>query len=242
MAHHLHLSRKDIQVATPKNPIIFQHPRPLASLHGTVRKVPNYLVTNGIPLLKYPGPQSALMNRVIRQKLRWQVQNFEKIRSMEQQGHLAETEDDWDRIVQERFGIGEGPDQDGESTAEAQASSGKRSPAIKQQQRQKQKQQQQQGSGQKNGATSTNTWQRVWTSTVKQLDKAFHARQKQNFEMGRKLYQVLEDERAMRETEQKAAKHERRMARKRAQGLPEHPWDRVDETAAKVDIKREDAE
>ena len=228
IAHHQHLSRKDFQVGTPGNPVIFQHPRPLADLYGPVRKVPKYILANGIPLLKYPGPQPALMNRVLRQKLLWQIKNFEKLRALEQGVPLAQCEDDWDQIVQEHFGI----DEDEEAEAELTPPP----PPLTDGQRQ----QRNQASRSTDRSKSPNSWTRMWIKAARDVEKAYAARQKQQFEMGRKLYQVLKDERDLRETERRAAKHERRMARKRAQGLPDSPGDQVVETSTQLEIKKED--
>ncbi|KIV88407.1 hypothetical protein PV10_08092 [Exophiala mesophila] len=233
IAHHQHLSRKDVQIGTPGNPVIFQHPRPLADLYGTVRKVPRYILANGIPLLKYPGPQPALMNRVLRQKLLWQIKNFEKLRALQQGVHLAETEDDWDQIVQDHFGIDE------DQVAEAELTS---PPLPTNGQWQQHRQQRNQASRNTDRTKSPDSWTRTWTKAVRDVGKAYAERQKQQFEMGRKLYQVFKDERDLRETERRAAKHERRMARKRAQGLPESPWDQVVETPTQLGIKKEDGE
>lgn len=208
MAHHRHLSRKDIQQSTPDNPVIFQHPRPLASLKGTVRRVPHYIVSNGIPLLRYPGPQPALLNRIIKQKWKWDYKNLERVRALEEVCDLAKTEDIWDHILKKQFGIVAPGDEPQPATQHASNPTTYRPINDK--------------SG-GNGRDESNQVFPTWLGTVKDtivyLNKAFRRQQRQRFDMGKRLFKVYEAERDMKEEERRAAKHERRMARKKALGL-----------------------
>jgi len=62
-------------------------------------------VTQGIPVLKYPGPQPVLLNRILKSKTQWGIKMYQKHEELEQGAHLAECEDEWDMILQKTHGV-----------------------------------------------------------------------------------------------------------------------------------------
>ncbi|KAL6251004.1 hypothetical protein RBB50_001212 [Rhinocladiella similis] len=114
-AHHRRRLEHFKQVKNPANyahdpsdPRIFHHPAPLSSIKSGVRKVPNLIVTQGIPVLKYPGPQPVLINRIVKKKMKWGIKKFNQHKLLEDQRNLAECEDEWDDIMQARHGVEKG--------------------------------------------------------------------------------------------------------------------------------------
>lgn len=192
MEHLRRVARKDLHQSSPGGPAVFQRPKPLSEITWPRRKVPVYLISSGLPILKYPGPQSILMNRVIKQKWRRNVKQLEKLESLEEGRHLAETEDGWDELMKEH-GIDENPPQ----------------PKITRR-----------GSNQRDlaDAAAHVTWEEAFSMASREVMMVSRAHESQNRAMGQKLYKVLKAERELREKERRAAKHERRMERKRAQG------------------------
>lgn len=97
---NLHRVRnKANHLSTPSNPRIFQHPRPISEVKSGIRKVPNLILTQGIPVLKYPGPQPVLLNRVLKTKVKWSIKKMQQHSSLEEQIQLAESEDQWEDIL-----------------------------------------------------------------------------------------------------------------------------------------------
>ncbi|KIV78641.1 hypothetical protein PV11_06274 [Exophiala sideris] len=92
-------------VSDPSNPRIFQYPQPRSQVRSGVRKVPNLIVTQGIPVLKYSGPQPVLLNRVIKNKVKVGLRRFKQHEGLEIGADLAECEDDWDHIIRKHHGI-----------------------------------------------------------------------------------------------------------------------------------------
>lgn len=190
--HLRRAARKDLQQSTPGGPAVFQRPKPLSEITWPRRKVPLYLISCGLPILKYPGPQSILMNRVIKQKWRRDIKQLDKLESLEAGLHLAETEDSWDALMKEH-GIDENP----QPPKRTQREFDQPSPAA---------------------SAARVSWQETFSMATREVRMTSKARQSQNRAMGEKLFKVLKEERELREKERRAAKHERRMARKRAQG------------------------
>lgn len=192
MAQRERATRKDLHQSSPGGPAVFERPKPLSVITWPKRKVPNYLITSGIPLLKYPGPQSVLMNRVIRQKWKRNVKRQEKIDLFEEDRLLAATEDDWDELLKE-LGIEQDPHEPN-TTRRAFARKFSDDPF------------------------GPVTWQDSFSSAIFKIRAAYKKEEMRNKVFGEKLYNVLREERDLREKERRAAKHERRMERKRAQG------------------------
>ena len=190
--HLRRVARKDLQQSSPGGPAVFQRPKPLSEITCPRRKVPHYLISSGLPILKYPGPQSVLMNRVIKQKWRRDLKQLEMLESLEAGRHLAETEDGWDELMK-KHGIYENP----HPSKIAQGGFVQRVLAA--------------------GAADV-TWEDAFLRATREVQNASKAHDIQNRAMGQKLYKVLREERELREKERRAAKHERRMERKRAQG------------------------
>ncbi|KEF52814.1 uncharacterized protein A1O9_11231 [Exophiala aquamarina CBS 119918] len=217
MAQRERATRKDLHQSSPGNPAVFQRPKPLSEITWPRRKVPNYLITSGIPLLKYPGPQPILMNRVIRQKWKRNTKRQENLDLLEADRHLAATEDDWDGLMKEH-GVDEDADEPNSTrrpfTRKLHAGASTAIPVA---------------------------WQDAFYSAIFEIRAAHKEEELRNKAFGEKLYNVLREERDLRERERRAAKHERRMERKRAQlegsvtlsaGIDEGapPPGRVDET------------
>ncbi|KIW99676.1 uncharacterized protein Z518_11089 [Rhinocladiella mackenziei CBS 650.93] len=168
-------------------PRIFEEPRPLSKIKSGVRKVPNLIVTQGIPVLKYPGPQPVLLNRVIKSKITWGVKMFQKHLALEQAAHLAECEDEWDMILREEHGVLEpgAHEEDNDGSSES---------------------------------LGTGEGETTWAATIRAADmgiaKKVMARNRQNAEMGAKLWQVVLRERELKEQERREAKRQRRNERR----------------------------
>ncbi|KIW13121.1 hypothetical protein PV08_08308 [Exophiala spinifera] len=159
----------------PSDPRIFHHPAPLSSIKSGVRKVPNLIVTQGIPVLKYPGPQPVLINRVVKNKIKWGIKTFNQHKQLEDQRHLAECEDEWDDIVQTRHGVKKGVEE---------AEEGK--------------------------------WVQSIRDADAHLEKRLAEQMRRNTELSGKFHEIVVAERELKEKERREAKHQRRMARKRA--------------------------
>lgn len=185
--HICRVSRKDLQQSSADGPAVFRRPKPLSEITWPRRKVPRYLITSGIPVLKYPGPQPVLMNRIIKQKWRWNIKSLEILASLEQGRNMAEHEDVWDELIQQHWGNDSG------GSTQTQASHVE-------------------------DDLMTGSWQDAYHLTTREIEAARHERDRKNTAMGERLYKVLVDERELKEKERRAAKHERRMAKKRALG------------------------
>ncbi|KAK5194273.1 hypothetical protein LTR96_010464 [Exophiala xenobiotica] len=164
-------------VHDPSNPRVLQHPAPLSSIKSGVRKVPNLIVTQGIPVLKYPGPQPVLLNRVIIKKVKWGIKRFDQHRALEDLALLAECEDEWDDILRQKHGVREGREELG--------------------------------------------WKQTVREVDSELEQKLAATMRKNTELSKRLWDVVLAERELKEKERREAKHERRMARKRAAGAME---------------------
>ncbi|KAK5044892.1 hypothetical protein LTR84_010264 [Exophiala bonariae] len=185
--HIRRVSRKDLQRPSPNGPAIFLRPKPLSEITWPRRKVPRYLITSGIPVLKYPGPQPVLINRIIKQKWRRNYKSVEMLESLEEARNMAEHEDVWDDLVERHV-----------------SDENRGSPAS-------------QGSHVAD-ERMTGTWQDAYHLSIRKVAATRYGNERTNAAMGEKLYKVLVDERELKEKERRAAKHERRMARKRALG------------------------
>lgn len=167
-------------ISDPANPRIFQYPRPLSEVRTGVRKAPNLIVTQGVPVLKYPGPQPVLLNRVIKNKVKRGIKMYKQHEQLEDGAHLAECEDDWDHIIRAHHGIDE-----------------------------------RQSSGRNRHAPEA-TWRQTFVDADADLEHKFVDRQRKHADLGRRLWQIVLAERELKEKERREAKHERRMARKKA--------------------------
>ncbi|KAL2410607.1 hypothetical protein ABEF95_002752 [Exophiala dermatitidis] len=176
-------------VSTPDHPRIFEHPRPLSEVKAGVRKVPNLIVTHGIPVLKYPGPQPVLLNRVLKHKTMWGIKMWQRHKELENAAHLADTEDDWDAILYRQHGVKYPSDKLLKGTIGLD-----RLPA----------------------ATNGGTWGGTFREADQELEQKVQDRGRKHDELGRRLWQIVMDERELKEKERREAKHNRRMARKRA--------------------------
>ena len=191
MAHEERAMRKDLHQSSPDGPAVFKRPKPLSEITWSRRKVPKYIITSGIPVLKYPGPQPVLMNRVIRQKWKRNNKRQEKIKLLDEDREFAANEDNWDLLVK-KFGmedIGDRPNTIGGGV-----------PGIF-----------------SDDAFDRGSWQDSFTLALYEYRAAHRREETRSKEFGERLYNVLKEERDLRERERREAKHERRMERKRAQ-------------------------
>ncbi|EXJ82139.1 hypothetical protein A1O1_08208 [Capronia coronata CBS 617.96] len=185
---------KDNHLSNPDQPRIFEHPRPLSEVKAGVRKVPNLIVTQDVPILKYPGPQPVLLNRVIKQKALWGVKTFQQHKELENAAHLADCEDDWDAILYRDHRIIPPGDKLLKGTV---------------------------GVDRALAGSQGGTWAGTFRQADQELELKAHERGRKHAELGRKLWQIVLDERELKEKERREAKHQRRMARKSAvAGLP----------------------
>ena len=91
-------------------PRIFSHPAPISTIKAGVRKVPNLILAQGIPILKYSGPTPVLLNRVLKEKIQWNVRKWDQHKALENTIALAEREDEWDDILAKQAGVIEEPE------------------------------------------------------------------------------------------------------------------------------------
>ncbi|KIW67708.1 hypothetical protein PV04_06940 [Phialophora macrospora] len=210
--------------STPSAPRIFQHPRPLSEVRAGVRKVPNLILAQGIPLLKYPGPTPVLVNRVLKEKIRWGVRKWEQHKDVQRRIQIAEWEDEWDSILAREGNIA---DDDGGRGGLVEGEEGQRSanshvPGTKIRYYDPHNDgasttpKQQPGSGFKPRIS--------WATHLRQVDRmlelAVMERGKQYALLGdRYWHEVVVKERELKEQERKERKHARRMARKQASSI-----------------------
>ncbi|KAJ9607497.1 Cytosolic Fe-S cluster assembly factor nar1 [Cladophialophora chaetospira] len=211
-SRHAHL-RNLRQIASPRShvsgslsdpsdttPRIFSHPAPIESIKAGVRKVPNLILAQGIPVLKYSGPTPVLVNRVLKEKILWGVRKWEQHKSIQHTLAIAEWEDEWDRILADKAGI---RDDDGDREG----------------QRLNQRVQ-----GTKIRFYELQRHENSWTTQLHEVDHSLKGavmdRGKQYALLGdRYWHEVVVKERELKENERKEKKHERRMARKAASGV-----------------------
>ncbi|OAL34239.1 hypothetical protein AYO20_06494 [Fonsecaea nubica] len=215
-------------LSTPDNPRVFQHPRPISEVKSGVRKVPNLMLTQGIPLLKYPGPTPVLMNRVLKNKLQWGVRKWAQHLDLAARIQVAEWEDEWDGILAREKGITESQEtgtayaQPEKQGAETQQDHNEASSSVSIQVvglnrynvREKRDQKRQPASD--SPAAPKASWTLALRQVDRQLEQAVQARGRQYAELGDKYWQVVVKERELREKERRERKHARRMARKKA--------------------------
>ena len=94
-----------------KGPIVWPRPatpealsRPHISISGR-RHIPKLVNANGIAHLRFKKPQSPFLSRVIRNKISQRERRFDLLYSLESQLIIAQSEDEWDRILFEVCGI-----------------------------------------------------------------------------------------------------------------------------------------
>jgi hypothetical protein len=189
-----------------------------------VRKVPNLILAQGIPLLKYPGPTPVLVNRVLKEKIRWGIRKWEQHKDMQRRIQIAEWEDEWDNILARVGNIVEDDDGDGglEEGEEQQTSADAHVPRRRNRYYDPHNvdagamPKQQPGPGFKPRIS--------WATHLRQVDRllevAVMERGKQYALLGDRFWhEVVVKERELKEQERKASKHARRMARKQASSI-----------------------
>jgi hypothetical protein len=195
---------------------IFQHPRPLSEIKSSVRKVPNLILAQGIPLLKYPGPTPVLLNRILKEKINWNLLKWQQHKDLEYKIEIGEAEDQWDRLLARHEGIiSDEPDTAEEDLALDENESG---PRIRRVQTQGLVSSDSAARGVQSASSSDNSW----TKDMREVDQGVYVavlkRGKNYAELGAKYWkEVIFRERELKEKERREAKHARRMART---GLP----------------------
>ncbi|OAP54249.1 hypothetical protein AYL99_11350 [Fonsecaea erecta] len=228
-------------MSTPDNPRIFQHPRPISEVKSGVRKVPNLILAQGVPLLKYPGPTPVLLNRILKTKIQWGVRKWAQHLDIAARIQIGEWEDDWDSILGREQGIVETQEdaianrQLGQQAEQVEEDHTQTSPEFKI--RFVGGNRPDIGDGKNNNQSTARSSPAVpgvsWTLALRQVDRqleqAVHARGRQYAELGDKYWQVIVKERELKEKERKERKHARRMARKQATSIVD-----ADESAGDV--------
>ncbi|OCT52155.1 hypothetical protein CLCR_08718 [Cladophialophora carrionii] len=220
--------------STPASPRIFQHPRPLSEVKTGVRKVPNLILAQGIPLLKYPGPTPVLVNRVLKEKIRWGVRKWEQHKDIQRRIQIAEWEDQWDSILARIGNIvdhDDADDDDGGAGAGAdllaerdgvQRSAKSHNPRGTT--RYYHRPVEGAGTSPKQHPSSGFKPRISWATHLREVDRGLELavleRGKQYAVLGERYWhEVVVKERELREQERKERKHARRMARKQASGI-----------------------
>ncbi|ETI21930.1 hypothetical protein G647_06000 [Cladophialophora carrionii CBS 160.54] len=216
--------------STPSSPRIFQHPRPLGEVKSGVRKVPNLILAQGVPLLKYPGPTPVLVNRVLKEKIRWGVRKWEQHKDIRRRIQIAEWEDQWDSIVARVGNIVDDNDDNGAGAgggplvegAEGQRSAKSHNPRATI--RYYHPPIEGAGTSPKQHPGSGFKPRISWATHLREVDRGLELavleRGKQYALLGERYWrEVVVKERELREQERKERKHARRMARKQASGI-----------------------
>ncbi|KIX95206.1 uncharacterized protein Z520_09122 [Fonsecaea multimorphosa CBS 102226] len=223
------VANKANHISTPDNPRIFQHPRPISEVKSGVRKVPNLILAQGIPLLKYPGPTPVLLNRVLTSKIKWGVRKWAQHLDIGEKIQLGEWEDEWDSILARKHGIMETCE--GATANEQQGRGGElveadfirsssehniRFASLDRAYTKDEKDIYQPLARSSPAATPGGSWTLALRQVDRQLELAVQARGRQYAELGDKYWQVILKERALKEMERRERKHARRIARKQA--------------------------
>lgn len=183
-------------------------------------------------MLKYPGPTSVLVNRILKEKILWGIRKWDQHQDMEERIAIGELEDAWDKTLADFAGISDGDDGDSVDGDDQQSQSLIRTtndgkmvkiyyydPTA----------QVDPGSKEKLfGSASTKQPQRrpqiSWAAQTRHVDHvlgdAVKDRGRHYTELGERYWnEVVLKEREMREAERREKKHQRRMARKTALGI-----------------------
>ncbi|OQV06240.1 hypothetical protein CLAIMM_10838 [Cladophialophora immunda] len=218
-------------VSTPETPRIFQHPRPISEVKSGVRKVPNLILAQGIPLLKYPGPTPVLLNRVLKSKIQWGVRKWAQHLDLAAKIQLGEWEDEWDAVLAREQGVRESHEaatasgQLGLQGGPADKDSTETSSGIKthfassKRYGSRDEKNNNQPTPRSGLAGPGISWTWALRQVDRQLEQAVQARGRQYAELGDKYWRVILKEREMKEKERRERKHARRMARKQATNI-----------------------
>jgi hypothetical protein len=191
-----------------------------------VRKVPNLILAQGIPILKYPGPTPVIVNRVLKEKILWGIRKWEQHKEIGVTIELAQLEDEWDEILAKSEGIisedeaevvSSGKEEEGSDAGTVWPRFSFYDPMKAGSDDASSFWQQQETSPLSNNRIS-------WTTHLRQVDrfleKAVLERGKQYALLGDRLFhEVIVKERELKEQERKEKKHTRRMARKQAESI-----------------------
>lgn len=90
--------------ARPEVPSVLS--RPFPSVTGK-RHIPKLAHTTGIPFLRLTKPQSPFLSRIIRDKHELRQKRYDRMYALQEHIGLAETEDEWDKLLVRMHGIQE---------------------------------------------------------------------------------------------------------------------------------------
>lgn len=186
--HLRKVSTKANSVRAPWNPPILERPLALSQIKAEKRKVPYLVVTQGVPFLRYPGPQPQSLSRVIRQQHRWWEKKWEQKLDLEADITLAQWEDRWDQIVGRQIRHSSmDPD-----TAETLRANEERE--------------------------FDGSWASALREVHTGISQQIRERDIQRAEMGRQMWQVIVRERELAKQEKREAKQKRRQTRQAGLG------------------------
>ncbi|MCJ1248368.1 hypothetical protein MMC30_005585 [Trapelia coarctata] len=94
----------NVPVVWPRPDVPSVLSRPFPSVTGK-RHIPKLVDTNGLPFLRFKKPQSPFLSRVLRDKIKLRQKRYDRIKLLEEQITLAETEDEWDKLLTRMHGI-----------------------------------------------------------------------------------------------------------------------------------------
>ena len=205
---------------------IFQHPRPISEVKTGVRKVPNLILAQGIPLLKYPGPTPVIVNRVLKEKILWGIRKWEQHKDVLSRIQIAEWEDAWDMtLAEEQMLINEDEaflrDADAEEDGDSSTHVSKPRIAFTDHKTHVNGKRSASASGRRKGVHHNITPRLSWTMNLREVDRSLEAavldRGREYALLGdRYFHDVIVKERELKERERKEKKHARRMASKEA--------------------------
>lgn len=184
-----------------------------------MRKVPNLIIAQGIPLLKYPGPTPVLVNRVLKEKILWGVRKWEQHKEMQVGIQIGEWEDEWDDILAREGGIMDDDGSEAEPPKEIRRD--KSQVNIRFYDPESTSSSSSTFSSSLSSDRHTQPRQVSWTTAVRAVDRQIELsvweRGKKYAMLGNRYFEeVIVPERELKEKERKEAKHARRMARKAA--------------------------
>ena len=169
---------------------VLERPLPLSEIKGGKRRVPHFMVAQGIPILVYSKPQSPYLGRVLRQKRAWQVKNaYQHTKLTEEVIPLASAEDAWDTLValqQKQEGIRDEKSMPEDSTIDI--------------------------------TTDTEPWMSAARLAEATVDAKYRRFKRRNLEISRQMVEILKQERTLAANEKaelESQKYEKR-ALKRA--------------------------
>jgi hypothetical protein len=177
---------------------ILARPLPLDEIPNQRRKIPFLVAAHGIPFLRYGKPQSIGFGRYLRQQRASDAKKWEQKNAIEVTKVLAESEEEWDRILEDHHGVCDGVVQSGHAGAEMVS---------------------QRGFTQTRRSTIDSSWSQPLWESDQMLYEQLKARTIKRAAMGKKLWQIVLEERelARQEKIQRRIDRKTQAAQKRAE-------------------------